>query len=201
MNAYDEWIRVKADRRESSRRWCKRHGLQEQRLYEITKLRRQFQDLLADSGLLWLGAAAERARQRGLARRGATAVSKDKLHELKMRRGGRKRKVLQVEVGVDGGGGGGGGRGEGALVGVEAETEEKANAEAEEDEKDLRGEMGEGVTDGGDDGIDLSSLEFYMAQNVGERATSIKYIMGTTSRSPSAVKKEMMRRLRTCKTH
>ncbi|CAM9781945.1 unnamed protein product [Scytosiphon promiscuus] len=74
MNAYDEWIRVKAARQESSRRWCKRHGLQEQRLYEITKLRRQFQDLL------------------------------DKLRELKMKRGGRKRKVLQVDHG-DGEGG------------------------------------------------------------------------------------------------
>lgn len=176
MNAYDEWIRVKADRHESSRRWCKRHGLQEQRLYEITKLRRQFQDLLADSGLLWLGAAAERARKRGLARRGATAVSKDKLHELKMRRDGRKRKVLQVEVGVDVSGGG---RGEDALVGVKAETEEKSKAEAEEAERDLRGEMGEGVTDTGDDGIDLSSLEFYMAQNVGERAILMTYSLSS----------------------
>ncbi|CAN0256841.1 unnamed protein product, partial [Laminaria digitata] len=52
MNAYDEWIRVKAARQESSRRWCKRHGLQEQRLYEITKLRRQFQDLLGNAGLI-----------------------------------------------------------------------------------------------------------------------------------------------------
>lgn len=184
---------MKADRQESSRRWCKRHGLQEQRLYEITKLRRQFQDLLADSGLLWLGAAAERARQRGLARRGATAVSKDKLHELKMRRGGRKRKVLQVDVGVDVVSGR---RGEGAL---EAETEEKkAKAEAEEAEKDLRDEIGEGVTEAGDDGIDLSSLEFYMAQNVGERAISITYSMGTPT---SAIKKEMVRCLRSCKTH
>ncbi|CAN0535502.1 unnamed protein product, partial [Ectocarpus sp. 8 AP-2014] len=98
MNAYDEWIRVKAARKESSRRWCKRHGLQEQRLYEITKLRRQFEDLLGSAGLIWLGAAAQRARQARAARGGAGGgPSKEKLRELKMRREGRKRKVLQVD--------------------------------------------------------------------------------------------------------
>lgn len=168
MNAYDEWIRVKAARQESSRRWCKRHGLQEQRLYEITKLRRQFQDLLGNAGLIWLGAAAQRARRARCAGQqgrggGSTSAagrgrgsSSDKLRELKMRRGARKRKVLEVNHGDAGGGkeavGGGGSGGE---------------DEAEEARRDLRAEVGEGGADG-DASLDLSSLEFYMAQNVGE---------------------------------
>ena len=166
MNAYDEWIRVKAARQESSRRWCKRHGLQEQRLYEITKLRRQFEDLLGNAGLLWLGAAAQRARQARAARGGGrgggsktgggAGASKDKLRELKMRREGRKRKVLQV----DHGDGKTGQLGSGGESGGDDD-------DAEEAQRDLRGEVGEGEVDA-EAGLDLSSLEFYAAQDVGE---------------------------------
>eukprot|EP00903_Cladosiphon_okamuranus_P010703 g10115.t2 len=171
MNAYDEWIRVKAARQESSRRWCKRHGLQEQRLYEITKLRRQFEDLLGSAGLLWLGAAAQRARAARAARGGSktgggAGASKDKLRELKMRREGRKRKVLQVDHGYAGDGKvgqAGGGEGSGGESGGEDD--------AEEAQRDLRGEVGEGE-EGGEAGLDLSSLEFYAAQDVDQLAES-----------------------------
>lgn len=163
MNAYDEWLRVKAARQESSRRWCKRHGLQEQRLYEITKLRRQFEDLLGNAGLLWLGAAAQRARRVRAGRRaagggmaaGRGGGSKEKIRELKMRREGRKRKVLEVDHG-DGG--------DGKAIGGE---EGGGEGDAEEARRDLRAEVGEGGA-GDDAGLDLSSLEFYMAQDVGE---------------------------------
>jgi HrpA-like RNA helicase len=47
-DAYRAWIRVKADRKVSSRRWCKSHGIKEQRLYEISKLVTQYGDLLRD---------------------------------------------------------------------------------------------------------------------------------------------------------
>ncbi|XP_019537327.3 probable ATP-dependent RNA helicase DHX34 isoform X1 [Aedes albopictus] len=60
LNAYKEWLELKQNRfeyrrdehRESSKSWCRRRGLEEQRFYEITKLRRQFQDLLQDCGLM-----------------------------------------------------------------------------------------------------------------------------------------------------
>uniref|UniRef100_A0A182J6Q0 RNA helicase n=1 Tax=Anopheles atroparvus TaxID=41427 RepID=A0A182J6Q0_ANOAO len=63
LNAYKEWLEVKQtrtdygrkgdDRRgENSKVWCRRRGLEEQRFYEITKLRNQFQDLLRDCGLM-----------------------------------------------------------------------------------------------------------------------------------------------------
>eukprot|EP00953_Heterococcus_sp_UTEX-ZZ885_P001306 1217-Heterococcus_DN1.PRE.1 len=47
-DAYRAWMRVNADRKVSSRRWCKSHGIKEQRLYEISKLVTQYGDLLRD---------------------------------------------------------------------------------------------------------------------------------------------------------
>jgi len=38
-------FKVKSDG-QNTRTWCKRRGVEEQRLYDITKLRRQFQDIL-----------------------------------------------------------------------------------------------------------------------------------------------------------
>ncbi|XP_012281786.1 probable ATP-dependent RNA helicase DHX34 [Orussus abietinus] len=59
LNAYKEWLEVKQERNReargsgsNSRKWCRRRGLEEQRFYEMTKLRTQFKDLLQDGGLL-----------------------------------------------------------------------------------------------------------------------------------------------------
>uniref|UniRef100_A0A0A9XYB6 Putative ATP-dependent RNA helicase DHX34 n=2 Tax=Lygus hesperus TaxID=30085 RepID=A0A0A9XYB6_LYGHE len=54
LNCFREWLEVKnsRDRGVSSRRWCKLRGLEEQRFYEMSKIRTQFKDLLVDSGLL-----------------------------------------------------------------------------------------------------------------------------------------------------
>ena len=38
--------------KENSKRWCRKRGLEEQRFYEMTKLRQQFKDILLQSGLL-----------------------------------------------------------------------------------------------------------------------------------------------------
>ncbi|KAF4533012.1 hypothetical protein B566_EDAN000703 [Ephemera danica] len=63
LAALREWLEVKQDkdaRPGQSRRWCRRRGLEEQRFYEMTKLRRQFKELLRDSKLLY---SAEETRQ------------------------------------------------------------------------------------------------------------------------------------------
>ena len=52
LNAFQEWMQIKATQRENSKKWCKKRGLEEQRFYEMTKLRQQFKDLLMDAGLL-----------------------------------------------------------------------------------------------------------------------------------------------------
>lgn len=58
LNAYREWLEIKRGqfgtrnrRRESSSQWCRRRGIEEQRFYEITKLRNQFEELLRDCNL------------------------------------------------------------------------------------------------------------------------------------------------------
>ncbi|CAL4144006.1 unnamed protein product, partial [Meganyctiphanes norvegica] len=51
LNAYKEWLSIKARGGENTKRWCRRHGLEEQRFYEMTKLRHQFTQLLSSSGL------------------------------------------------------------------------------------------------------------------------------------------------------
>ncbi|XP_012137254.2 putative ATP-dependent RNA helicase DHX34 isoform X1 [Megachile rotundata] len=59
LNAFREWLEVKQQNSQesrgtgtSSRKWCKRRGLEEQRFYEMIKLRAQFKELLQDCNLL-----------------------------------------------------------------------------------------------------------------------------------------------------
>ncbi|XP_063697523.1 probable ATP-dependent RNA helicase DHX34 [Culicoides brevitarsis] len=75
LNAYREWLELKQDyfqhkTRENSKNWCRKRGIEEQRFYEITKLRRQFEDLLKDCGLIEMMekkelSSAERAIRNG----------------------------------------------------------------------------------------------------------------------------------------
>lgn len=95
LNAFDSWVRVKAEGNET-RKWCRRRGLEEQRFYEMTKLKQQFRELLTDHGLLnrepsevYLG--PDDKHQKALDRR--------KLRELRHehRKMSRKRKILKLE--------------------------------------------------------------------------------------------------------
>ena len=55
MNFYKQWLTMKASNHHHSmdiRSWCRRLGFEEQRFHEITKLRRQFEDILKDNGLI-----------------------------------------------------------------------------------------------------------------------------------------------------
>ncbi|XP_044731151.1 probable ATP-dependent RNA helicase DHX34 [Chrysoperla carnea] len=61
LNIYRQWLHIKYttstttssnQSSNNSRKWCRKHGLEEQRFYEITKLRAQFQQLLEDCNLL-----------------------------------------------------------------------------------------------------------------------------------------------------
>jgi len=49
---FDSWISLKNDKKVSSKKWCQRRGIEEQRLYEIANLRKQFRDILASHKLL-----------------------------------------------------------------------------------------------------------------------------------------------------
>ncbi|XP_017145083.1 probable ATP-dependent RNA helicase DHX34 [Drosophila miranda] len=69
MNAYREWLQMKMAR-ENTRKWCHRRGIEEQRFYEVSKMRQQFQRILescnmappSTSGAL---TSAERASRHG----------------------------------------------------------------------------------------------------------------------------------------
>ncbi|XP_072767032.1 probable ATP-dependent RNA helicase DHX34 [Anoplolepis gracilipes] len=59
LNAFKEWLEVKQENSQeyrgsgnSSKKWCRRRGLEEQRFYEMIKLRTQFKELLQDCKLL-----------------------------------------------------------------------------------------------------------------------------------------------------
>ncbi|XP_037533575.1 probable ATP-dependent RNA helicase DHX34 [Nematolebias whitei] len=103
LNTFNAWVEVKGERGGGSRKWCRRRGLEEQRLYEMVNLRRQFKDLLRSHGLLESedhapsGGGREQRRERLTERR--------KLHQMKRdheQQEGSKRKVLRLEEGQDG---------------------------------------------------------------------------------------------------
>lgn len=93
LNAYDEWLQVKSHG-SSSRKWCKRRGLEEQRFYEMSKLKRQFESLLRDHHLMDLEERDEDADDRDR--------EEDKRRELKKlkrkhRKETRKTKMLKLD--------------------------------------------------------------------------------------------------------
>jgi HrpA-like RNA helicase len=51
LKVFSRWLQVKEQRHENSRKWCQRMGLEEQRLIEMAKLQRQFQDIINSSGM------------------------------------------------------------------------------------------------------------------------------------------------------
>nr|XP_044989840.1 probable ATP-dependent RNA helicase DHX34 [Jaculus jaculus]XP_044989841.1 probable ATP-dependent RNA helicase DHX34 [Jaculus jaculus]XP_044989842.1 probable ATP-dependent RNA helicase DHX34 [Jaculus jaculus] len=102
FNVFNAWVQVKSERSQNSRKWCRRRGVEEHRLYEMANLRRQFKELLEDHGLL-TGAQAvapEDSYSRLQRRRERRA-----LHQLKRQHeeaGGRRRKVLRPQDDVAG---------------------------------------------------------------------------------------------------
>ena len=103
LNAYRAWLEIKAgqpDQPQASRKWCKKRGLEEQRFYEMTKLRQQFRHILSDAGLL-----SETSQQNSSsAQRAVRHGQVQHLRSLKrdfIRSGQRKRKVLKLGEDVD----------------------------------------------------------------------------------------------------
>ncbi|KAG8448719.1 hypothetical protein GDO86_015696 [Hymenochirus boettgeri] len=96
LNIFNEWIQVKSSRSNNTRKWCRRRGLEEQRLYEMANLRRQFKELLRDHGLL-----EENDTRRGDRNsRQRQHKERKELHQLKRqheRVEKRRRKVLKLQ--------------------------------------------------------------------------------------------------------
>lgn len=103
LNTFNSWVEVKGERGGGSRKWCRRRGLEEQRLYEMVNLRRQFKDLLRSHGLLESEYSASSGSDHGKRRERLT--ERRKLHQLKRdheRQEGSRRKVLRLDEGQDG---------------------------------------------------------------------------------------------------
>uniref|UniRef100_A0A2K5LV45 Probable ATP-dependent RNA helicase DHX34 n=1 Tax=Cercocebus atys TaxID=9531 RepID=A0A2K5LV45_CERAT len=103
FNVFNAWVQVKSERSRNSRKWCRRRGIEEHRLYEMANLRRQFKELLEDHGLMTGAQATQVADSysRLQQRRERRA-----LHQLKRQHeegAGRRRKVLRLQEEQDGG--------------------------------------------------------------------------------------------------
>ncbi|XP_048836938.1 probable ATP-dependent RNA helicase DHX34 [Brienomyrus brachyistius] len=100
LNAFNAWVQVKGERGAGSRKWCRRRGLEEQRLYEMVNLRRQFKELLGSHGLLEaesstpMGQDRQQRRERLGKRRRLHQMKRD--HELQET---GRRKVLRMDEG------------------------------------------------------------------------------------------------------
>uniref|UniRef100_A0A2K6THJ7 DExH-box helicase 34 n=1 Tax=Saimiri boliviensis boliviensis TaxID=39432 RepID=A0A2K6THJ7_SAIBB len=103
FNVFNAWVQVKSERSRNSRKWCRRRGVEEHRLYEMANLRRQFKELLEDHGLL----AGAQAMQAGDSySRLQQRRERRALHQLKRQHeegAGRRRKVLRLQEEQDGG--------------------------------------------------------------------------------------------------
>uniref|UniRef100_A0A7N8YQM3 DEAH (Asp-Glu-Ala-His) box polypeptide 34 n=1 Tax=Mastacembelus armatus TaxID=205130 RepID=A0A7N8YQM3_9TELE len=103
LNTFNAWVEVKGERGGGSRKWCRRRGLEEQRLYEMVNLRRQFKDLLRGHGLLESKDSSSSAGDRRQRRERLT--ERRKLHQLKRdheQQEGTRRKVLRLNEDQDG---------------------------------------------------------------------------------------------------
>ncbi|XP_036941732.1 probable ATP-dependent RNA helicase DHX34 [Acanthopagrus latus] len=100
LNTFNAWMEMKGERGGSSRKWCRRRGLEEQRLYEMVNLRRQFKELLRSHGLLESEYSSSSGGDRGQRRERLT--ERRKLHQLKRdheQQESTRRKVLKLEDG------------------------------------------------------------------------------------------------------
>lgn len=102
FNVFNNWVQVKSERSRNSRKWCRRRGIEEHRLYEMANLRRQFKELLEDHGLL---AGVQALKPGDSYSRLQQRRERRALYQLKRQHeegGGRRRKVLCLQEDQDG---------------------------------------------------------------------------------------------------
>lgn len=95
LNAYNSWLKFKSDSKQDSRKWCKKRGLEEQRFYELTKLREQFKDVLCDAGLYFTAKSSFMSSSDRIRRHGELKQLKRLKSDLESS-GSKKRKILKL---------------------------------------------------------------------------------------------------------
>lgn len=98
VRLYNEWVQLKM-RRDGTRQWCRRLGIEEQRFYEVTKLRQQFQRILESCGMVVASdsdsqlTSAERATRHGELRQLKAMKRRQRFEQP------RQRKLLKQSAG------------------------------------------------------------------------------------------------------
>uniref|UniRef100_A0A672J0Z0 DEAH (Asp-Glu-Ala-His) box polypeptide 34 n=1 Tax=Salarias fasciatus TaxID=181472 RepID=A0A672J0Z0_SALFA len=163
LNTFNAWVEVKGERGGGSRKWCRRRGLEEQRLYEMVNLRRQFKDLLRSHSLLESegGSSAPSAGDRGQRRERLT--ERRRLHQMKrdheLQEGG-KRKVLRLEEGGDGG------------LSSGSDTEDKSRGRKDKDRQNM----------------DIQEVKFKLRHNVSQLQEAVTVSQDLSSRQQALLK-------------
>ncbi|CAK5088195.1 unnamed protein product [Meloidogyne enterolobii] len=96
LRVYREWLKLRMDGGQDTRRWARQLGIEETRLFEITKLRRQFKEILEQAELIPKQEAKEWEELSSKERR-MLVGEKRKLFDLKKKAGyeGKKTKILR----------------------------------------------------------------------------------------------------------
>ncbi|KAM9359030.1 putative ATP-dependent RNA helicase DHX34 [Symphorus nematophorus] len=163
LNTFNAWVEIKGERGGASRKWCRRRGLEEQRLYEMVNLRRQFKDLLRSHGLLESEHSTSSGGDRGQRRERLT--ERRKLHQLKRdheQQEGSRRKVLRLDEGQDG------------EFSSGSDTEEAARGK-----KDKEGSRQD---------MDIQEVKFKLRHNVSELQEAVNISQNLSSRQQALLK-------------
>uniref|UniRef100_A0A096MAH8 DEAH (Asp-Glu-Ala-His) box polypeptide 34 n=1 Tax=Poecilia formosa TaxID=48698 RepID=A0A096MAH8_POEFO len=163
LNTFNAWVEVKGERGGGSRKWCRRRGLEEQRLYEMVNLRRQFKNLLRSHGLV---ESEDRAPSSGdREQRRERFTERKKLHQLKRdheQQEGTKRKVLRLEEGQDG--------------------EFSSGSDSEDRGKRRKSKEGQGKE------VDIQEVKFKLRHNVSELQEAVGASQELSSRHQALLK-------------
>ncbi|XP_050349879.1 probable ATP-dependent RNA helicase DHX34 [Nymphalis io] len=99
LSLYSAWLREKARGGGGGRAWCRRRGLEEQRLYELTKLAAQLNNLLQDNNLTEAPEPETMSSAERALRHGQMKQLKDmrRQYKLKAAEESKRRKRLKVD--------------------------------------------------------------------------------------------------------
>ncbi|XP_061683169.1 probable ATP-dependent RNA helicase DHX34 isoform X2 [Syngnathoides biaculeatus] len=164
LNTFNAWVEVKGERGGGSRKWCRRRGLEEQRLYEMVNLRRQFKELLKSHGLLEAEANDNDHSDRQQRRERLT--ERRKLHQLKRdheQQEGTKRKVLRMEEGQEG------------EFSSGSDAEELGRGRSRKKDKDRAN-------------VDIQEVKFKLRHNVSELQDAVNISQDLSSRQQALLK-------------
>ncbi|XP_041670248.1 probable ATP-dependent RNA helicase DHX34 [Cheilinus undulatus] len=163
LNTFNAWMEVKGERGGGSRKWCRRRGLEEQRLYEMVNLRRQFKDLLKSHGLLESEYSSSSSSDREKRRERLT--ERRKLHQLKRdheQQESSRRKVLKLDEGQEG--------------------EFSSGSDTEEAGRGKKSKEGSGQN------VDIQEVKFKLRHNVSELQEAVSVSQDLSSRQQAFLK-------------